>query len=293
MKKIILVISSVILLFSQSVFAEKIVAIVGKQSITDTEIATLKKILTYFEDFEKKPNEDLSKLILNSAISDQVIDNYAAKIGMKLSEFEVDNFIASLAKSKKLETDEFLDHIQNELHISKKDFRKKMRIEVLRSKIVREVVAQDLAVSDEEVTSMVLSTNYKDAILDIQILTSKDNSEKSYKQMYKIRDEIKDCSSLKTLKFGKFAELSEITTRISRLSNVIQSFAKDLPIGVASDVVEDEYLKVIVVCARKIDQFTDEDNINISNFLGNKKLQIKAQKFFQNLRKKEYVKIMK
>lgn len=277
------------------VFADKIVAVVDKSPITASEVQNLHKLLVYFgngEEFKGKSEKAISKLILEAAIADKVIENYANSSKISVSEAEIDGMIKSLAEEKKLDLPALNKHIAHKLGVPIKEFRHKIEVEILRSKIVRGIVGRNIEVSEKEVENLVLSTNFRDASLDIQIFTSKDNSDKSYMKMQKLRNSIRNCNQAKRLNYRKFATLSEMSSKLSMLSPTIQNIAKEIPIGTASDVIEDGSLRIIMVCSRKIDDITIQDSNNLTNFLGSKKLQIEAQKFLQDLRKKAYIKII-
>lgn len=290
-----LVLSLILLLSSANIFADKIVVIVDKTPIADSEIQNLKKLLTYFgalETLKADNKESIAKVVLESAITDQVIDNHAKSIGMNITDAEIDNMMKSMAEAKQTTKDAMVKHVVNNLKVPEKFLRKKIATELLRGKIIREVLHRNIDIEAKDVESLALSTNYRDATLDLQIITSKDNKDKTYKKMEKLRSRIKNCKSIKRLSYKNYAELSEISTKLSRLSPTMQALAKDLTIGTASDVIEDERLRILVVCSRNIDEISSQETYNLTNFLGNKKLQVDAEKFFQDLRKKAYVKIV-
>lgn len=285
----------ILILSSKAALADKIVAVVDESPITSSEVQNLKNILTYFgslEEVKKNGPEVMSKLLLNSAITDKIIENYASKSGIKVHDSEIDAMLKSLADSKKITSKEMIRQFSDRFSVSEKDLRSKLAVEVLRSKIVREVVSRDVEIREKDVETLALTTNYRDATLNLKIITAKDNSDKSFKEMEKLKRKIKNCKQAKRLRMRKFAELSEITTRLSKLSPTMQTLVRDLPLDKASDVIEDEKIRIVLVCERNIDEISSQDNYNLTNFLGNKKLQIESQKFFQDLRKKAYIKII-
>lgn len=296
MRKILLILISCILtLCNTNALADKILAIIDNTPITHSEVQNLRKVISYFgglDAVKSQKEEVISKMMLDAAISDQIIINYAKSVSMKASDQEVDAMIKAMAESKKLSSKDLINYIKNNLSVPEKEFKNKIKVEVLRTKIVREVLSRNIDVSQKDVQSLALSTHFKDATLDLKILTAKDNGEKTYHKMQKLKAKIKNCDYVKRLNYKKFAELSEIKTRLSSLSPTMQTLTKDLPINTPSDVIEDEGLRIVLVCAREIDEITSQDNYNLTNFLGNKKLQIDTQKFFQDLRKKAYVKIV-
>jgi hypothetical protein len=271
------------------------VAIVEDTSITLSELQHRKKLIAYFSNISIAPSQDqqFSKAVLNSMIEDQVLFNYAKKIGISVTEKELETFISNIEQSNKMKPGHLAHEITHRINIPIQELDNKMRAELLRSKIVREMLARDVNITNQDVESLVLTTNFKDANIDLTIITSKDDSDKTYKKMENLKRRIKSCKSIKSLYFKKFAEVSEIQTKLSAINPMTQALVKDLPVDQPSQVVEDNNkLRIFLVCKKEIAEFSVAENDSISNFLGNKKLQIKAQKFFQDLRKKAYVKIM-
>ena len=290
-----ILISFILVLCHTNVMADKIVAVIDESPITASEVQNLKKILSYFgslDEIKKSGQESLSALILNSAISDKLVENYAASSRIKASDAEVDAMLKSLADSRKITPKEMIRQVKDKLSISEKEFKHKLEVEVLRSKIVREIVSRNVEVSEKDVESLALTTNYRDASLDLLIITANDNSDKSLKKMEQLQRKIKNCKRAKRMSVRKFAERSEVTTRLSKLSPSMQTLVRDLPLDTPSNVVGDDKIRIVLVCERIIDEITSQDSYNLTNFLGNRKLQIEAQKFFQDLRKKAYVKII-
>jgi len=283
-----------IILSSTHALGDKIVAIVGDSPITKSELQSSKKILKHFDllkNLSQEEKENLEKSILELVINDKVLENFANETGTKVSEEELQAMIAAMAKGKKVSVETMLKDLESS-GIDIKAFENKTKIEILRGKLMREHIARNVDISSKDIESMVLSTNYRNAQLNLQILTAKRNDQKSYKKLEKMRKRIKSCNSLKKIYFTNFANLSEVNTTMSMLSPSEQALAIDLPIGTPSPVIEDTKLKIFVVCSRELQEFSSEDHFNVANFLGNKKMSLNAQKFFQKLRKKAYVKIV-
>ncbi len=296
MNKILLVILNIIFLFCANVaLADRIVAIVEDTSITSSQLEQRKKLLAYFNGVKTSSTEQetaYTKLVLQSMIDDQVLLEYSKTMGMVVLPKEIDLFISNIEKNAKLQPGGLTKHIVNALNIPVEELRDKIKVEILRSKIVREALSRNVSISEGEVESMVLATNFRDAKLKLQIFTAKNDNERTAKFMSKLPSRIKNCKSVKYMKYKRFADFTEIDTKLTELSTPIQSLVKDLEVGQASDVIEDGPLRVVVVCEKTLEQFTPQDSNSVANFLGNKKLQLKAQKFFQDLRKKAYVKVM-
>lgn len=274
---------------------DEIVAIVEENTITLSELKEMTKIMgfftnqTYSNEAEKKA---FQKMVLESMINDQIMMDFAQNNFIKASDEEVKYFIASIEASGNFAKGNLANHIQKNLGVSKEAFMKKMRMETTRAKIVREHLGQKLNLGEKDVENLALNTNLKDANLDLQILTAINNRDKTYRRLEGIRYKIKNCDSLKKIRYEHIANLEEKTTKLSQLSPALQNVVKNLPIGQPSDVITEEAFRVVIVCKRSIEEFSDNDKVNMLNFIGGKKVATDSQKFFQDLRKKAYVKIL-
>jgi len=296
MNRFLLTISS-ILLFSITTTAmgDSIVAIIEDTSITMSELMQRKKLLSYFNHVGNlSPEQDklYTNMVLQSMIDDQILLEYGKTVGLVVLPNEINGFLANIEQTAKMKPGQLVHNVVHNLGLPEEELRNKIKSEIIKSKVIREALSRSVKVSQEDIDSMVLATNFRDASLKLKIFTAKNDSAKTAKSMARLPSQIKNCSRIKYVRYKRFADLSELDVNLSQLSASMQAAVKDLELDEASDVIEEDKLRVVVVCAKSLNQFSLEDSNNIANFLGNKKLQIKAQKFFQDLRKKAYVKIL-
>jgi hypothetical protein len=282
---------------SSNIYAQnsEIIAIVEDTVITSSELKEMTKLMAYFTNQEQGGQQDKAefrKMVVDLMVNDAILMDYAAKHFAQPAEEEIDAFISSLEESNKMKKGDLSKHLKENYNVSNSIFRHKMKVEAARAKIIREVLSQKLNVENKDVESLVLDTNHKDANLELQMLTSINNKDLTYRRLEGMRNKIKNCSSLKRIRYQHIAKLEHMNIKLSSLPVNIQTIVKNLPIGEPSDVIVDEAFKIVVVCQRSLNEFTAQDNYNMLNFIGNKKVMNESQKFFQDLRKKAYVKIM-
>lgn len=296
MKKILSIIT-LILTFCGNVHAQdnEIVAIVEDTVITSSELNEMSKLMAFFTNQESKNPADKANfrsMVLNLMINDAAMLDYADKNHIKPSANEINGFISGLEESHKLKKGDLAKKVKEEHGVSDKIFKHKMRVETVRSKIIREVLAQKLDIGNKDAEALALNTNHKDANLQLQVLTAINDRDLTYRRLEGLRRKIKNCDSLKRIGYQHIATLENLNTKLSDLPVNMQTMAKNLPIGQPSDVIVDGAFKVLIVCDRSLNEYTPEDNYNMLNFIGNKKVMKDSQKFFEDLRKKAYVKII-
>lgn len=299
MTRFLLLILTIILFqvsFQGNAFAldDKIVAIVNKKPITSSELDQRKKIMKFFGNVSTVSAEQdkaFTTSVLNSMIDGEVLTQHAEKNGIKVSDQEIQNFVRHIETNNKMSEGQFERSVMN-LHVTREAFKETIRIEVLRSKIIHDVVGQQVNVTRGEVDSLILDTNSRDAKLSLKVFTSKRNNDKAYSSMSKLSSRIKSCSKISHLRYQSFATVSDLDTTLSALSPNLQGMIKDMHIDQATGVIKGDKLQVYVLCAKKIEGFSDTDATQVHQLVSSKQLNIKARKFLQNLRKKAYVKIV-
>jgi hypothetical protein len=111
--------------------------------------------------------------------------------------------------------------------------------------------------------------------------------------MRRLGKRLKTCGSVKKSLYDNFANMKVIDEKLSNITAIDQTIVKDLNINQASNVFEiNNKFQIILVCSKKILNVSEDENSYVINFLTNKKISQKAQKFFDDLHKKAYIKIM-
>jgi|GEM_PF-753748 len=285
-----------ILSFYTNAFAveDKIVAIINKQPITLSALEQRKKITKFFtgaSHFSADQEKAFATQVLHAMIDDEVLSQYAEKIGIKISEREIKNFIKHIEVNNKMPEGQFTKAIMN-LHVTHEAFEGSIRAEVLRSKIIHEVLGEQINVTRNEVDTLILDRNYRDAKLSLKVFTARRNNDNAYKSMSKLSDRIRNCAHLSHLRYNSFATLQDIETTLSALPPNVQSMMKDMHIDEATRVIKDEKLHIYVLCDKQIEGFSDADASKVHQMVANKHLNIKARKFLQTIRKKAYIKVL-
>jgi len=295
MNRLLLLILTIIS-FQVNAFAseDKIVAIVNKKPITSSELDQRKKIMKFFgsvTNLSAEQEKAFTTSVLNAMIDGELLTQYADKSGIKVSDQEIHSFVRHIETNNKMSEGQFEKSVMN-LHVTREAFKESIRIEVLRSKIIHDVIGQQVNVTRGEVDSLILDTNSRDAKLSLKVFTAKRNNDKAYRSMSKLSGRIKNCSQISHLRYQSFATMSDMETTLSALSPNVQGMMKDMHIDQATGVIKGDKLQIYVLCAKKIEGFSDDDANQVHQLVSSKQLNVKARKFLQNLRKKAYVKVL-
>ena len=111
--------------------------------------------------------------------------------------------------------------------------------------------------------------------------------------MYGLQKRLTNCHDIKESLYKDFSTLEIVNQNLSTLDSTLQTILKDLNTGEKSSVFEmQDGFKLILMCNKKIVNITLDENNYVVNLLTNKKMSQKAQKYFEDMRKKAYIKIM-
>jgi hypothetical protein len=286
-----------VLFFPSVLFAksDEIVAIVNKQSITLSDFQQTKALTVFLNRISiqnAQQDAHVNNLVLQGMINDAIIEQYAQKFRIRVADAEIENAIKNIEIRNKIPEGQLKKSLEA-VHVTSKILKDKIGVEIVRSKIVHEMLGSDIEVSNGEIVSAVLDSGARDARVHLKMFTAKKNTEKSYKSMSKLSSRISGCKNVQDLRFQSFATVEDMDINLSDLSENLQARIKDLSIGEATGAVREQSgIQVALLCERKIENFSNEEAAHLSQLIANKHLTLKAQKFLQNLRKKAYVKIL-
>jgi parvulin-like peptidyl-prolyl isomerase len=284
-------------LLAQPAFADtqKIAAVVNDDAITLREFQARKKMIVFFNHIGALSQEQekiLSKTVIEGLIEEQLLFQQGKKFKINISDNELSKAIADIEQRNKMSPGQMSSNLRAQ-GVDFATFKSKIKSELLKSRLVSDMLARNITVSPREVDAAVLDSNSKDVSLTLKILIADDNSQKSYNKMVALSKKLPECSKIKPKTYAGFAHLIDLDSKLSNLEPQLQTIVKDIAVGYHSDVVEvNGDLKILAVCSKKIENFTEDETIYVINFLGNKKLSLKMRKYTDDLRKKAYVKIL-
>ncbi|RYE05983.1 MAG: hypothetical protein EOP33_01900 [Rickettsiaceae bacterium] len=269
------------------------VALVNNEPITSYELESRKRMLLKINNIQnpdRKTIDELNKFAINSLIDESILSQYALKIGGKVSQAELENAIVTIEKRNKMPTGYLLQSLGDDA--IRNSFKLQIRNELIKMNIMSQI-SRSVTVSSSEVDEIIIDANAKNVSVLAEVYTSKGKDEIVFKKMQSLTKKLKTCNTLGSKVYESFVNKSKIEGSLSDQDSQTQNIVKNLGIGVASTIFETEKgFVTILLCNKKLNQTSTEENNYVNNLLINKKVSQKAQKFFNNLRKKSYIKIM-
>jgi len=290
MKKLLLIIA---IFFTFNAFADSsnIVALVNNEPITLNEFHARKKMIMALNNVESvTPAQDkqLSDVAIKSLVDESLLYQYAGD--KEISQEEIDNAIKSIEDRNKMPHGSLLQYLKSR-SVNKDTFISQIKSELIKMNILSSL-SRSVQVSNKEIDATILSSDQKDVEVSMQVFTSKDKSDKTFSQMNNLKSKLKKCSAVHKSLYNNFATKTEINDKLSNMEGTKQTIIKDLNPDQASNVFEkDNKFEIVLVCTKKFLNISEEENNYVVNFLTNKKISQKAQKFFDDMHKRAYIKI--
>ena len=166
-------IAFIFFIFSFSLNAEqqvldKIAAIVGDGLVLESQFNS--KLENYVNEFSKQnpdralpPENFLKNQILESLIIEELLFQKANRFGVRISDQELNDYIARLASNNNLTLDEFISEISSQENFQ--IFRKDLKNNLIIQRVQRGLVGPKVFISDQEIDNYILSTEGQNLIL--------------------------------------------------------------------------------------------------------------------------------
>ncbi len=157
MKKLEAVLAGLVVVFGyasvQAGMADRIVAVVNKDVITLSELnAAFEPFLQKMEatGATEKVKADNKRILLNRMVDNLLIQQQAKKAGIVVKDEDVDGAINDLLKRRGLPKEELLRALEKD-GTTLEDYRKGVRDQITRGRLIQREVKAKVAVSDEEI----------------------------------------------------------------------------------------------------------------------------------------------
>lgn len=270
-----------------------IVAIVNDKPITLFEFEARKKMAIIHNNIDASNsavNARLNHDVLNVLIEEELLNQHAEKVGGKIGEAEIANAISIIEERNKMPKGHLVPYLKNQ-GINIDSFKAQLRGELIKYNIISSL-SNSVSVSPKEFDVAIINAAAKDFDIKAWIFASKNNDNKTYTEMQKLKKNLLSCKNVDEKLYKDFASGENFEGKISALPVKTQSIVKDVDVGVASSIYEEsEQFKVTLVCEKKIAELSAPDQTQIQAFLSNKKMSKKAEKFFKDMKAKAYIKI--
>lgn len=135
---------------AEPVFVDGIVAVVGSDIITWSEIEETAQILRADPTFVVEPGQSTRRQVLERLIEDGLISQAAAREGIQLTDDDVDRAINSWMAQNQI-TREILDRELSREGISWDEYHSNMRKHLLQSQFIDQVITPRVTVSDAQI----------------------------------------------------------------------------------------------------------------------------------------------
>ena len=236
------------LLLSHQIIADrttldKIAAVVGDGVVLESQIDI--KYKNYINQFtEQNPSQELppesliKKNILDKLIIEELLFQKAKRFGIRISDQELNDYIARIAINNDMNLEEFIDEISSQT--SFKSFRENLKNDLIIQRVQRGLVGPKVFISDQEIKNFIISKEGQNLILiEYKINQILVDSEEISKKIYQRLEDGEDFLNLKTRydvsgdgELPKWQQISELPSLFSIVKDMeIGSYSQPLKTG--------------------------------------------------------------
>lgn len=291
MKKIL---GFIVVLFVSSVFAvsSEIVALVNDQPITKYDFETRKNMVVSLNDVDLSDSLTELKLdneILNALIEEDLLNQYADKIGAEISKEEIDDAISTIEQRNNMQKGGMYEFLKSK-NVSLVTFRKQVKGELIKQNIINSL-SSGVYVSQNELDMALVHSDDQDFAVEAWVFTSRHDLNQDLTKMKDLKKSLVSCDKVDSKLYEKFADAEKFDRKLTQMPDSTRSVVSDTKVGSSSQVYkEDNKFKLVFVCKKDRD-ISSDDLSKVTHFLSNKKMSQKALKFFKDLKAKAYIQV--
>ena len=236
------------LVLSHQIIAEKstldkIAAVVGDGVVLESQIDI--KYKNYINQFTKQnpsqelpPESFIKKNILDNLILEELLFQKAKRFGIRISDQELNDYIARIAINNGMNLEEFIDEISSQT--SFQSFRGNLKNDLIIQRVQRGLVGPKVFISDQEIKNFIISKEGQNLILiEYKINQILVDSEEISKKIYQRLEDGEDFLNLKTRydvsgdgELPKWQQISELPSLFSIVKDMeIGSYSQPLKTG--------------------------------------------------------------
>jgi parvulin-like peptidyl-prolyl isomerase len=275
--------------------ADKIEAVVNNQPITSYDLSQISKMMLFLSNIthvDKQLERQVYFKARSLLINQTLVLQEAKKHGLDVKEDELRSYIAGLEEDNKAPTGYFQTTFKQQ-HLDYAFFENKMRADILLKKMQKTLFPEP-TVNKDSIDQVIIDTSNKPNSFELVVFNSLENNDKAYKKMANLHKSLQNCSKLPIeKKYNEFANMQYITQDIHNMEPTLQATIRGMTVGQISNVIKTQQgFEIVMVCKRQIMEVSHEEVDKLNDLIVHNKMNMDRQRFFINLRKKAYVKIM-
>lgn len=276
-----------------SAYANRIVALVNNQPITDYNLNieyNIIKILNGLD--ESKINvQDIRNQVLNNIITKILVKDQIGEKDSKpsLTEESVKARLKHFEEAKGLPTGTLSSRLR-QYGITNYELQRFFSDADMMENVYRQVSNSGKDVSKSQIKTTISQLNARDFEYKLKVFSTNDKNEASYNNLDILRSKVK-CNNYKN-KLGKDIKVSELSTYFSQLHPMLQTAVVDLDEGESSIIYQTEQnYNFVLVCEKDVVDIKPEQVDYLKNMLGQKRMNKNLARFIKTLRSKANIKI--
>lgn len=275
----------------QASSAPNIVAIVNNTPITLQEFKARKQFLQFVNNaYELSPAAEtqLNKTALKTLIDEQLFINEAKKFKVEVSEQEINQAIATIEKNNHMPKGHFVGKLKAN-GVSVDTLKQQIKAQLIKERFAY-MLSHNVNINKKEVDEAAELAN-KETMLKFKKVIALQNDKQGEAKLSSLKKKIYNCQIEPHL-YQNIAQVEDISLLENKMSEQLKSQSLRLKAGQSTDILkENDQLVFYVFCAKEISGIKEDEYDYIAHALENKKISIIAQRYYERLKRKSYIKV--
>lgn len=300
--KSILKLILLIYLTAQNAYADQstnVAAVIGDEVIS---VYDLKKRIQLIVNSQANPVNvnDIQKIIplaLQELLDEKLLEKEARRYNISVSENEIKDLINKLSIDNHIESLKF-EEVMKSRNIPIESLKHQLKGQLLKSKIVSDVILPRLNVSEKEIHEAVNTNNNSEIDLNLKRIfvgfSGEKDLEKKRRSLNDLRSKITGCANLEQLILKNYPgfELEHQNIKAKDLTDLIRGEILNTEIDKATKVMKSpSSLQFYTVCSKEYVGLSNNEKNAIYEMLLQNKISLQLNLYMVQLRKKTHIEI--
>ena len=278
--------------FAEVELGTKIMAVVGDDVITYNDVQKRYNVIVATNNLEVTTDEEkhvLLRQVLQALINEKIFLQEAKKLKITATEQEINNVIANVEKQQNIPAGQFGAFLESK-NITKADAITQITNSIIWDKILENIIAPKVQVSNAELNQHLESKYFKDYQVDLYLFTTGQTVEEKI-ELNKVFDKVKACSDVDTIKLKDNIKLVHIKKKVKDVQQDLFNKLSNINVGQKTPVfLVNKEAQFFILCNKDSGLSRNEiEKLKASIF--DKKISLQTDYYMKNLSKKTFIEI--
>ncbi len=278
--------------FAEIESGTKIMAVVGDDVITYNDVQKRYNVIVATNNLEITTDQEryvLSKQVLQALINEKIFIQEAKKLKIKATEQEINNVISNVEQQQGIPPGQFGAFLESK-NITKSDAITQITNSIIWDKILENIIAPKVQVSDAELNEYLESKYLKDYQIDLYLFSA-DQTAQSRSELNSLRNKVNGCGGVEKVKLKDGVKLSHIKSKAKDVQSELFNKLSNINAGQKTQVFMVKQDPQFFILCSKDGGFSRNEREKFRESLLEKKMSLQTDYYMKNISKKTFIEI--